>query len=553
MKTIRSIPHYASRLGSILSFAHRRTIAQMLLTCVAIAQPAIAQPFAAPDGTGTIVTVNGDRFEIDGGTLSGDGTNLFHSFAQFGIDANQVANFLSNPQIQNILGRVVGNDPSIINGLVQVTGSNANLYLMNPAGIIFGQGASLNVGGDFFATTATGIGIGNDWFNAFGDNNYSLLAGNPHQFAFDLSQTGAIVNAGNLAVERGQTIALLGGTVINTGNIAASGGTIAIAAVPGSSLIEISQPETLLRLEIEPPRDANGLILPFTPLDLPQLLAGSGVETGLIVNANNRVQTLAGTIIPTEAATAIVTGTLSASSLQDGRGGNIDVLGDRVGLLDDARVLASGTLGGGNIRLGGDYQGKGTVPNARIAVVGENATLEADAISSQFPLESGGNGDGGRVIVWADETTKFWGNISARGGSNSGNGGFVEVSGLRSLEFTGTVDTLAPNGNPGTLLLDPTDITVQNGVGTFTNLNQVDAFSDLDMGANTLNVALINAATTNVILQATNNININAPIDIATPDVGLTAIARDGNITTTENIRTNLSETGGVNLMAGNN
>jgi large exoprotein involved in heme utilization and adhesion len=75
---------------------------------------------------GTIVTPSGNRFDIEGGTLSQDGANLFHSFQQFGLDANQSANFLSNPEIRNILGRVVGGDASIINGLIQLTGGNSS-------------------------------------------------------------------------------------------------------------------------------------------------------------------------------------------------------------------------------------------------------------------------------------------------------------------------------------------------------------------------------------------------------------------------------------------
>ncbi|HAG82912.1 MAG TPA: hypothetical protein DCL61_17560, partial [Cyanobacteria bacterium UBA12227] len=110
----------------------------------------LAEPITrANDGTGTRVESRGNRFDIKGGSRSGDGRNLFHSFEKFGLSDGQIANFMSNPQIQNILGRVVGGDASIINGLIQVTGGNSNLYLMNPAGIVFGSQASLNVPADF--------------------------------------------------------------------------------------------------------------------------------------------------------------------------------------------------------------------------------------------------------------------------------------------------------------------------------------------------------------------------------------------------------------------
>lgn len=185
-----------------------------------VAIPVIANPITpASDGTGTDVTPNGNRFDIQGGSLSGsdNNLNLFHSFQQFNLDAGQIANFLSNPSIRNILGRVVGGNPSIINGLIQVTGGNSNLFLMNPAGIVFGKDASLNVPASFTATTATGIGFGSNWFHALGDNNYETLIGTPSQFAFDIAQPAKITNEGSLAVPQGQTLSLIGGSVTNTG------------------------------------------------------------------------------------------------------------------------------------------------------------------------------------------------------------------------------------------------------------------------------------------------------------------------------------------------
>ncbi|MFM7366215.1 MAG: filamentous hemagglutinin N-terminal domain-containing protein, partial [Sphaerospermopsis kisseleviana] len=95
------------------------------------------QIISAPDGTNTIVTPNGNTTDITGGTSSG--ANLFHSFQRFGLSSGQSANFQADPTIQNILGRIVGGDASVINGLIQVTGgNNPNLFLMNPAGFIFG-------------------------------------------------------------------------------------------------------------------------------------------------------------------------------------------------------------------------------------------------------------------------------------------------------------------------------------------------------------------------------------------------------------------------------
>ena len=492
--------------------------------------PGVAQPItAASDGTNTIVTPDGNRFNISGGSVSGDGANLFQSFEQFGLSKDQIANFISNPQIQNILGKVVGGNPSLINGLIQVTGGNSNLYLMNPAGMVFGQNASLNVPGDFMATTATGIGFGNNnWFNAFGSNDYQSLVGNPSQFAFDLSQSGNIVNGGNLAVLEGRSLTLLGGSVINTGNLTASGGRITIAAVPGSSVVKVSQTGSLLSLEIEAPRDKNGLVLPITPKDLPTLLTGS-IDTGVSVTQGGEVKLNAsGTTIPNESGVAIVSGNIDTSNSAITKvGGEINVIGNKVGLIS-GNINASGDSGGGNVRIGGDYQGKGNLPNASRTYTSSDSEIKADAVN---------NGNGGRVIVWSDRATRFYGNITAKGGNQSGNGGFAEVSGKDFLDFAGTTDLSTVAGEFGTLLLDPTNITIVTGSDTPSELAANDQFADPGTD-NTINNGTIDAAKANVTLQATGNITFDAPVNITTPGVSLTAQAYE-NIFVNSSITTN--------------
>jgi filamentous hemagglutinin family protein len=503
-------------------------IATLPFTAAIATNPASAQQIVPnQDGTMTVITKDGNTFNIDGGTLSGDGKNLFHSFQEFGLDAGQIANFLSNPNIQNILGRINGGNPSLINGLIQVTGGNSNLFLMNPSGIIFGNNASLNVPGDFTATTATGIGFGDGWFNAVGTNDYLNLVGNPDSFNFANAESGVIINAGDLKVADGSNISLTGGTVINTGTIETEGGKITVAAIPGTNRVRISQEGQLLSIEVPIPQNAEGEALPIRVTDLPNLLKGLPVdiETGLEVAANYDVTVAnSNTVLPKEAGTTIVSGTVDTSNTESGGiGGEVNILGDKVGLIG-ANVDASGDAGGGTVLVGGDYKGEGTVPNAEATLVDSNSTIKADALQS---------GDGGKVIVWADNTTQFNGNISARGGNASGDGGFVEVSGKNDLVFNGTVDTSAPNGNVGDLLLDPTNIEIVGSGYDTTNLNDVDQFSDPDLDtANNrtriLNTA-INNATTNVTLQATNDILFNAPVNIATQRVGLTANANANN------------------------
>src|SRR4028118_1906327 len=269
--------------------------AAMLAIAATILSTAVVQGqiVPAPNDAGTTVTPSGARLDITGGQTSRDGGNLFHTFQQFGLSEGQVANFISTPAIRNILGRVVGGNSSIINGLIQVSGGNSNLFLINPSGIIFGPNASLNLPAAFTATTATNIGFDSGLFNIAGANDYSKLIGTPNSFYFNLSQPGSILNAGNLAVLPGESISLIGGTVVSTGSLNAPQGNIIVAAVPGENAVRISQEGHLLSLEIGV---ADGGLLAengqlFRPLSLPQLLAGASRNsaTGISVNGAGEV------------------------------------------------------------------------------------------------------------------------------------------------------------------------------------------------------------------------------------------------------------------------
>ena len=493
------------------------------LTGVIACKIAQAQTITPAAGTNTVVIQDGNRFNILGNTVSKDGTNLFHSFGQFNLESGKTANFQVLPNIQNILARIVGG-ASLINGLIQVTGGNSNLFLMNPAGIVFGPAASLNIPASFTATTATSIGFGNNhWFQSVGDNNYLNLIGTPREFAFDLSQPGSIINAGNLAVTQGQNLTLLAGNAINTGQLTASGGTITIAAVPGNNLVRISQPGHLLNLEIEP-RTSPAQISAINPLDLPTLLTGTArnIDTGLSISPTGTVQlNTSGTTIPTQAGTTIVSGNLNTANIGSGQmGGNVHILGtSNVGLIT-ANIEASGTNGGGTVLIGGDYQGKGTVPNAARTYVSPDSQINTSALT---------NGNGGKVIVWADKTTGFSGNINAKGAAN-GNGGFVEISGKENLVFNGKVNVTTPFGKDGTILFDPANITIVAGLGLDDNqlapntppgdpagqiLSGQGGTGNFVIGALTLE-----SLTGNILLQATNNITIAPGVSLNFSSLG---------------------------------
>jgi CHAT domain-containing protein len=230
----------------------------------------------------------------------------------------------------------------------------------------------------------------------------------------------------------------------------------------------------------------------------------------------------------------ITSGKIDVSS-STGKGGNVGVFGNQVGLVNSF-INASGNTGGGTVLIGGDLQGKGILPNALQTYVDSRSQIFANGLLT---------GDGGKVIVWADRSTQFLGAIAAKGGEVSGDGGFVEVSGKESLDYRGSTNTLAPHGKIGTLLLDPANIFV-NATGGNSSLANASAFTNASPVNAILDVSLINSALSNVVLQATNEITFAAPINITTSGVGITAQA--GNtITVGNSITTN---GGNVSLIA---
>ncbi|HIK11142.1 MAG TPA: CHAT domain-containing protein [Oscillatoriaceae cyanobacterium M33_DOE_052] len=525
---------------------------------ISFAQPLGAEPIPAADGTGTLVTPDGQRYDIHGGTLSRDGQNLFHSFQKFGLTPTETANFISNPDIRNILGRVVGGDPSIINGLIQITGGSSNLFLINPAGILFGANASLNVPADFTATTATGIGFGdNNWFNIFAHNDYASLTGTPSAFTFPSTQLGTIINEGNLTLLPGSNLNIFANTVINTGTITVPGGNINITAIPSSSpldnggsggdyILRISQPGHILSLEIE---NTFVGVIRESPLDQPKwaelLTGGDPIHHATTVQKlDDGTIRLTGsqTSIPIASGVAVISGNVDVGGLKPNY--ELNILGDKIALIG-ANIDASGTNGGGNIHIGippfqrgvGGMEARGVgIPPFQRGVGGmathtyidPNTTITANAINK---------GNGGQIIIWSDNTTQFHGQISATGTEN---GGFVEVSGKQNLIFRGHVDLSSANGQTGTLLLDPENIIIVSGSGAADDGEILDNEIRRDDPGATYTIsetALENLdGNAEVILEATNDITIenlsNNPLTLSfkSGSIAFTADAdNDGN------------------------
>ncbi|MCF6324599.1 MAG: filamentous hemagglutinin N-terminal domain-containing protein [Gammaproteobacteria bacterium] len=150
----------------------------------------------------------------------------------------------------------------------------------------------------------------------------------------------------------------------------------------------------------------------------------------------------------------------SARSETNGQGGVVKVLGDNVGLFDQSVVDASGANGGGEILIGGDQEGNNAlIPNAEFIYLSEASRVFADALD---------NGNGGKLITFAANTARIYGELFARGGINGGDGGFIETSGLVGFQIIGSPDASSPQGEAGSWLIDPYNITVTGAANNVT-------------------------------------------------------------------------------------
>ncbi len=465
---------------------------------------AIAQITPAADGTGTVVKTQNNQINISGGTQAGQ--NQFHSFQQFGVNAGQTANFMANPNIANILGRVTGGDASLINGILKVTGSNANLFLINPSGIVFGKDASLNLPAAFTATTANGIGFGNgNWWSAAGSNNYASLTANPTSFGF-IGTSGSLVNAGNLSVNSGQSIALVGGTVVNTGTIAAPGGDITIAAIPGEKMVRIGQAGTVLSLDL-PTSDRALINAPTTtPLSLPALLTGGSIPAAMGVVVEEGVIKLTG-------GSASVTGTLNANGTGAQNGGNVIAYADNQLTFGGTIAAKGGELGGNGGFV--DTSGKGSItiaPNAQVLTTAANGltgTWLIDPTDLTVVVSAGsGTITGGTNSPTAASSIDASTIVTALNGTN------VNLQADNSITVNAGIDASA-NASAGNLTL----------TAPIANLNQaivLKAGSTLSGTATTVNVGATGTVQNGVDVSAAGGIvNLAAATYTLAQEVGI--------------------------------
>ncbi|MBK6658036.1 MAG: autotransporter-associated beta strand repeat-containing protein [Proteobacteria bacterium] len=459
------------------------------------------------------------------------------------------------------LNRIFDQKPSQIFGQVK---ANGQVVLLNPNGVFFRPGAEVNVGGLIAGAMRVGV-------DEFMSGRYVLKA--------EDGSDGRVLNQGRITAADGGDVALIGKTVANEGAIVATAGRVNLLA--GDQTTVDFDGDGLLRFKVDKAVVDNAAKLDEQisnsgqiSADGGQILitarAAAGVFDQAINNAGvikaGRIEKRGGKIMlvgsgPTSS--VLNTGSIDASAASDsddggrisvranevdnrgtlaadathgqggsiavaavskasfnagstvtatstrGKGGSVEASAAQLAFNFDAAVDVSGRTGGGTALLGGDLHGANPdIDNAERVFVGSQVSIKADA---------SGHGDGGKVVVWADDSTRFHGKISARGGARGGDGGQVEVSGKQTLDFVGEVDTSAPRGKAGELLLDPSTLTITDAnanTGSLdTNISNADAdiSGDADAGGNTISWGKIDslAVTTNIVLEATGLVTIN--------------------------------------------
>jgi filamentous hemagglutinin family protein len=456
------------------------------LSLVTINSAAQAQ-VESDNSLSTEINTNNDRdFRVDRGSRVGD--NLFHSFREFSIPSNGSVIFNNSPAIKNIINRVTGNNFSNIDGLIQSQG-NANLFLINPNGIIFGRNAQLNIGGAFIGTTAESLRFQDGTqFTTNSNNSQTLLTiSTPIGLQFG-NNPGTIINNSRatndnnfpvgLAVNPGNTLALIGGEInFDGGILSATGGEIELASVSNNSLVEFDLTNGNSTWNY-------GAVTQFQNIQLDNLalVNVSGDGAGRIgVTAKNITLTESSQIVSdtfgSESPRDIIINATDSVTLVQAR--TIPQQLDLVRLLVGREFIPETSIE--KSTFGSGAAGNLIINTARLSLQ-NGAKLRAQSL---------GSGRGGNAIINASDTVEvsgigiisnnFLGNISIPGIPPNFIGAIFLPSNISTANFV--------NGDGGNIVINARNLVVQNGAFITANPFMNGLGGNIDIKADTVSVS----------------------------------------------------------------
>jgi len=461
--------------------------------------------------TNTQVKVNGNISHIVGGMKAGN--NLFHSFKQFSPSIGTTANFDHGLEIQNIFSRVTGGSISEIDGLIQTQGG-ANLFLINPAGIVFGTNAQLNVGGSFIATTAEQMIFedGTEFGAASTDKQPILTITSPVGLQYgNAGKIEVLPNASRgennpavgLSIQpgKGNTLALLGGDVAITRNsLNAIAGNIEISSIR-SGRVDLQQSDNGWSFDYDNVQEYGRITL-----DNRALINSSGIvnfqaktidfssTSGIsnftnITGAGGNIKLNASELVKLDGSFLFTQVGQISSNIEEaiaGAGGDILIKAPKI-LSTNGSIISAGTLSqgaGGNItlqaletlELSSTINDKPSIISTSTTGVGNGGQIDIN--TAQLAIYDGsqiqalaGEGKGGTITVNARELIDISGTGILRSRNSSGsptetvlNSGFTASSGREDLPFAEQ-----PKGESGNLIINTAKLNIQDSASVSVN------------------------------------------------------------------------------------
>ncbi|ENN7403803.1 filamentous hemagglutinin N-terminal domain-containing protein, partial [Escherichia coli] len=479
-------------------------------------------------GSGSIQTLSDSQMNIYQNSQS-----MVANWNSFDIGKGNTVQFYQPDSSAVALNRVVGGGESQIMGNLK---ANGQVFLVNPNGVLFGKDSVVSTAG-FVATTRD---ISNDDFM---NRHYTFSGG--------AEQDAEIVSQGSLTTNAGGYIVLAADKVRNSGTISTPGGKTVLAAsesvtlqLDNSGLTSVQVSGDVVNALVE----NSGLISArngqvWLTAHGRDMLMNTVLNVSGVVEADG-MHRQDGNIVLDGGDSGVVhlSGTLHADNAA-GSGGKVVVEGKNILLDKGSSISATGSQGGGEVYVGGGWQGKDShIKNADRVVMQEGSHIDVSATQK---------GDGGTAVLWSESFTDFRGQINAKGGETGGNGGQVETSSHGNLQAFGSVSASANKGRAGNWLLDPLDITVVNGnsssVNESTDTAGIFEVTPSAAGSQVSNTSInneLNNGTSVTILTNSSvagatqsgNITVNAAISKSQGGDASLTLKADGNITVNQNI-----------------